>query len=347
MGKPVMRDRSGIVFQHAREPKEGAFHLCIPAGWQMQGGIGRPRRRDGRPDRSRGPRVDFAVKRDPAGTAMIRWHPRVEYIDPRGLSTSIVASLRSSGPGVCPLMSARQFLTQILFPHHHPYAVDVQFIDQQDLPELARWYREQASGPGTRPRYDSALVTLSYREGGVPFREKAFTVIEDRGQAAGGRWCPQETVVYRAQEGEFATLEPVLLHVWSTMTVDNRWLALEAAAQTLRERDVDGDEQAEVLLQRRADAIYRQIEAQERTNGASQVARLQLAYALTRWYMNPHSHQPELGSSAWTYRWVTPVGDELYTDYRDDNPNLISLLKRTDWALCPALPESPGPSSIA
>lgn len=58
------------VFQRIAEPKEQAFTLLVPKGWQSAGGIFRvdPTAQGG-PSQSIAAKLDFAVKKDRAGSA--------------------------------------------------------------------------------------------------------------------------------------------------------------------------------------------------------------------------------------------------------------------------------------
>lgn len=73
-----------ISFSRVSEPRENAFSLLIPKGWQTEGGIFRvdPTAQGG-PAQSIAAKLDFAVKKDEAGTVMIRWLPDVLFFDMR------------------------------------------------------------------------------------------------------------------------------------------------------------------------------------------------------------------------------------------------------------------------
>lgn len=79
--------QSTVHFRPVQEPKETAFTILVPAGWQYEGGVLRinPLATDG-PVNTIGAKFDFAVKRDPAGSAVIHWLPSITYQDPRHLA---------------------------------------------------------------------------------------------------------------------------------------------------------------------------------------------------------------------------------------------------------------------
>jgi hypothetical protein len=58
-------------------------------------------------------------------------------------------------------------------------------------------------------------------------------------------------------------------------------------------------------------------------------------------YKNPYSGEIDVGSNQWDHRWVNESGDEFYTDDEYDDPNIPSLLNRSDWRRTPVRPRFP------
>ena len=48
-------------------------------------------------------------------------------------------------------------------------------------------------------------------------------------------------------------------------------------------------------------------------------------------YINPFTHEVERGSNEWKYRWVTPSGEEVYSNADNYDPNFDSNINRTDF----------------
>jgi hypothetical protein len=48
-------------------------------------------------------------------------------------------------------------------------------------------------------------------------------------------------------------------------------------------------------------------------------------------YVNPFTHEVERGSNEWKYRWVTPSGEEVYSNADNYDPNFDSNTNRTDF----------------
>lgn len=63
-------------------------------------------------------------------------------------------------------------------------------------------------------------------------------------------------------------------------------------------------------------------------------------------YINPYTGEPETGSNQWEYRWVNADGDEFYTDDEDHDPNVPSLLNRSDWKRTPVQPRFPDSETV-
>jgi hypothetical protein len=48
-------------------------------------------------------------------------------------------------------------------------------------------------------------------------------------------------------------------------------------------------------------------------------------------YVNPQSGKVETGSNQWKHRWVSPSGEEIYTDDQNYNRAYDRNLQRTDF----------------
>jgi hypothetical protein len=84
------------------EPREQAFTVLVPQGWLTEGGVVRMDPRLG-PTNSVGAKIDFSVKRDPAGTTMIHWLPNITYKDPRYLMGGFSVGSNTMGMMVYPM----------------------------------------------------------------------------------------------------------------------------------------------------------------------------------------------------------------------------------------------------
>jgi len=48
-------------------------------------------------------------------------------------------------------------------------------------------------------------------------------------------------------------------------------------------------------------------------------------------YVNPYTHEVEVGSNQWKYRWVNESEEVIYTDSEEYDPNTDVELNRSDY----------------
>jgi hypothetical protein len=343
------------VFQRMVEPNEGAFCILVPQGWQVEGGILRvdPMMQT-QSAQSIAAKVDFTVKRDEAGSVMIRWLPDVLYCDmrmsPAGQMGLFPPGSNYQGMPVYPLVPAQDFLTHMVFPQIHPWAEEVRVVEQRNLPQIAQSYQQRLAGLPFPAgfSYDAGVVAFSYGEGGTCYLEKAFTVIENMGPMAGGMWGNKETLLLRAPAEQFERWQPVLSHVQRSIELNSEWIAQEIEGQIWRSGIFRQVQQASIARDRKMLEIQHQIqeidrqmvEHQQRTNAEIQNDAF-LTLMEQEEYLNPYTQEVEVGSNQWDYRWVTADGDELYTDEQDIDPNVDGCLNRSDWQHTPVRPRFP------
>jgi hypothetical protein len=344
-----------ITFQRRTEPNEGAFSLSVPHGWLVEGGIMRANLMHQVIDaQSIEAKLDFTVKRDAAGSVLIRWCPEVKYCDvrmsPAGMMGLFPPGSNYQGMVVSPVMPAQDFLVRVVFPWAHPEATQVQVVARESQPLLVQNYRSRMAALGLPAQfsYDGGIVTFAYVEGGVRFEEKAYAVIENMGLMAAGMWSNKDTLLLRAPAGEFEAWEPILHHVQESVQINYQWLAREIASQEILSQSFLNAQQASMARDRRMLEIQRHmqeldrqiVEHRQRTNAEIQ-NDAHLTLMNQEEYVNPYTNEPELGSNQWDCRWVNEDGDEFYTDNLDDDPNLPSLLNRSDWRRTPVRPRFP------
>ena len=344
---PVSGETSAgrISFQRRTEPNEGAFSLSVPSGWLIEGGISRANLMHQVIDaQSIEAKLDFTVKRDPPGSVLIRWCPEIKYCDvrmsPAGMMGMFPPGSNYQGMLVYPAMPATDFLVQFVFPWAHQQASDVQVVAQQSEPLLVQRYRGRMAALGLPANfgYDGGVVTFAYTENGVRYEEKGLAVIENMGPMAGGMWSNKDTVIARAPAGELEAWEPILLHILESVKISHQWLAQEIVNQEFLSRSFLNAQRASQARDRRMLEIQQQlqdmdrqiVEHRQRTNAEIQNDAYLTMMELEE-YVNPHTGEPELGSNQWEHRWVSEGGEEFYTDSEDDDPNVSSVLNRSDW----------------
>ncbi len=339
---PAKRGGVGTIhFRYVAEPRERAFEILVPRGWQVEGGISRvdPTRAGG-PANSIAAKCDLTIKRDAQGSVLIRFLPDVLYIDMRGSPAAAMGAVRPgsqyNGMTYYPLMNAPAFLARIVFPYAHPRAQAVQIQENKALPRLAQSYlqRVRAFPIPIQFSYDAGLLAVAYQEGGVPYRERLMTVIENWGAAAAGMWGNKETLLVRAPAADFEKWLPVFSIVQGSVRINPQWLHGELMGQIQR---------GEIALrtQREIQAIDRQITEHRRLTVSEINNDMFLTLTGQEEYINPHTGRVELGSNEWHYRWVNPAGEQVYTDDSYYDPNRDPSATRSDFKRSPVRPRKP------
>lgn len=339
----------GIAFRRVSEPNENAFTLSVPEGWQTAGGVSRANfAQQAINAQYIEAKIDFAVKRDPEGTVVIRWCPETKYRDmrfsPAGMMGMFGMGGDVGGLVVSPLMGACQFLAQVAFHWAHPQATDYRMTSQQQSHLLVQVYQQKmaAFGIPAQFEYDGGIGTFVYTENGRRYEEKQFTVIESMGMMGGGMWSNKDTMLIRAPEGELAQWEPLLHRIRESVVLNPQWVAGEIVSQEFLSQSFLNAQQAEQARSRRALEIQQHIQQMDRqiaehrmrTNEAIQDPAY-LTMVGQEEYVNPFTDEPETGSNEWEYRWVTDGGEEYYTDVEDDDPSVNGVLDRSDWRRSP------------
>jgi len=346
-------DFQGFTFERRDEPNEQAFTLAVPKGWLLEGGVIRANHMQQVVNvQTIAAKVDFAVKRDAAGTVMIRWVPEVKYCDTRMSPAAMFFPQGSSYNGmvVWPLMSGADFLVRLVFPWAHPQAQQGEVLRQQAQPAMVEHFkREAAKLGGTAPfQYDGGEAVFRYTEGGIRYEEHAFTCIEFMGPLTGGMWSNKNTVLLRAPAGEYERWEPVLKHIWTSGVLNLQWAAYEQASQELLTHAFMNAQQAEQVRARRALEIQRELQRMDQEI----VEHHRMTHAEIRndgyllltgqeEYVNPITNRVDIGSNEWQHRWVTADNTEFYTDDASFNPNNDDRLNQVHWEYTPVRPRFP------
>jgi hypothetical protein len=337
-----MKTNDTLVFARIQEPNENAFTILIPKGWKTDGGIIRinPLNQGGSAQ-SIAAKLNFLVKRDDDISVGLHWFPEILYCDarktPAGQMGLFPPGSNYNGMPVYPLMSAEEYLLQVVFPQTHQNATDLKLIDVKKSPKLIEKYHKNLANLQAMTNmmfdfsYDSAIVTVTYNENGVAYKEKMITVIEDMGQIGFGMWLNKETFHFRAPINEFDKIEPIAYIIQSSIKINEQWLAGEIKGQIQR---------GEIALktQRYINDINKQI-MENRIQTNEQIRNdMYLNLTSQEEYINPYTKEVEVGSNEWKNRWINASGDVIYSNNTDYNPNYDDSIKRTDYKLCPVKP---------
>jgi hypothetical protein len=327
--KPRSAGAEAFVFRRVAEPRENAFSLVVPDGWHVEGGIFRvDPAAGGGPANSIAAKVDFAVKRDAAGSVAIRWLPDVLFFDPRHSPAGQMGLLGPvyQGMPVTPLMPAARFLSDVAFRQAHPQASGIEVAASKALPELSRRYEErvrQFPFPMTFS-YDAAVLDANYSEGAARYRERLFAVVENWGQMGAGMWGNKDTVLMRAPEGEFDRWARVMSVVQNSVRINQQWLLGELRGQAQRG-------EIAIRTQQEIERIGREIAAHRQTTNAEIHNDMFLTLTGQEEYVNPYTREVEVDSDAWRHRWVNESGDVVFSDAEEYDPNVDIRLNRSGY----------------
>jgi len=320
-----------------QEPREAAFTLLLPQGWQMEGGIFRINAAQaGGPLNALEAKCELVLKNDAAGTIAMRIHPDVVYAH-HGIGGGLWAVGSSyQGAEVRPVESAQAHL-RTLFEAAHPQAGNAVFTKECRLPgEIGSMNRgaafmnsllQQIGGSHMMFRHDAAGAVIEYDEGGRRFREVWLTGIVD--QRAAMTWKNTRTLSFRAPVEEFDRWRPIMDIVRFSIRFNTEWILKESKGQ--RER-------ADFILKvfdevRRIDQEI----ARKSTVTREEIMNDNfLVLTEQEEFVNPHTGEIETDTDAFQYRWSTDGGDVYYTNEEGVDPN--DFMQRTDYKRTPVRP---------
>lgn len=322
-----------VVFQRKSEPKENAFSILVPKGWQSTGGIYRVNPIANGPSNAIAAKLDFSVKKDKAGTVMIRWLPDVLYFDsrysPAGQMGLFPEGSNYQGMTVLNLMSAETFTKQIAFPYAHPNAQNVKVVEKKNLINVANNYskRVKQTMPYLTMSYDASIVKFTYSENGNQFEELMISIIENWGQLGAGMWGNKETYFIRTPINEYKKWEPIFSVIQNSVKLNINWLIGEIKGQETQGKTV-------IETQKEVQRIGREIAEHRQKTNAEINNDMFLTLTDQEEYVNPYTNEIDVGTNQWQHRWINESGDVIYTDEADYNPNVdinlnVSNFKRS------------------
>ena len=318
-----------LVLEKIPEPREKAFTILKPQGWISEGGIVRwdPIASGGAANAIEA-KIDFALKKDASGTVSIHWMPEIYYVD---LSGSYVAGMfpqgsTYNGMPVFPKMDALAFLHQSLIPYLHP-GVQVRTLSSRMLPEIERLCYETDPVKQMGSKYSAAVTDFTYTENGTRFRERVFCIIQDMGPYTAGMWKNRNTVVVRAPENSFGSWEPVFHEIGRSVVLSSAWITAELKGQMQRGSTM-------IQTMNEIARIGEEIQKGHAETNARINHQAYLNLTGQEDYVNPFTGQVERATNQWQHRWVDDLGNVIYTDNQEYNPNFDLDLQMTGFKRC-------------
>jgi len=314
------QDTKALYFQKVKEPNEKAFELLIPKGWQIKGGIYRldPMSQGGAAQ-SIAAKNDFAAFNNTSADVMIRWMPDNLFMDMRGAPAAAMFPQGSNYSGMTVLYKTDPvtFIRQVAFPYAHPNAMNVIIKSQKDLPGLANAYLDYSRklSPMLTMSYSAAVVQFEYTENGRQYEEIQVIVLEDWGSLGAGLWGNKNAILVRAPKGTLAEWAPVLETIQRSVKIDINWLIREMKGQQERLATY-------TKVQQNIQEIDREIVTHQQNINHEIHNDMYLNLTDQEEYVNPYTGETEVGTNQWDYRWENDLGEIIYTDMQDYNPNM-------------------------
>jgi len=316
-----------MIFVNCHEPKENAFSLLIPKGWISEGGIFYidAQTVNGWAN-SVGPKGNFVVKKDPAGTVLLHWLPDYLYCDARYTLVGQMGLMPNgsyyNGMLVMPKPSARDYLLQVIFSQIRPQASQLTVLSAEPVPELVQKYRKQAALPSLT--YEACLLKLRYQQGGITYHEEMVTVIEDFGSIGQGMWQNRETFTCRAPDDQFADWQGVGRTILSSVRFNPQWLA--AVSQATAQRTQNARATQEYI-----NKVNREIVDHRQQTHADIQHENYLFLTGQEDYINPYTQEVERRPDGWKYHWQNGAGEIIMTNTEEYDPNHDARVQRTDF----------------
>lgn len=306
-----------IILEKIYEPVQKAFTILKPQGWLTEGGVvlWDPIAMGG-PANCIESKIDFALKKDELGTVKIHWLPDIYFDDTRGslAASNFPPGSNYNGMPVLYKMDASTFLKNHVFPYLHPN-LQALTADSRELPEVEKLCYETDIIKELGSKYSAAVADFTYIEKGIRYKEVAFCIIQDMGPYTAGMWKNRSTVVARAPLESFDQWESLFHEIGQSVVLNFQWVHNELIGQMNR---------GSTMIKTMQDVARLDQEIQKehaRTNAEiNEQAYLNLTDQED--YLNPYTQQVERGSNQWNHRWVDNLGNVIYTDNEEYNPNL-------------------------
>ena len=344
-----------IAFRRVKEPREGAFSFLAPPDWKTEINLFRinPMQVGGWGN-SFVAKCDLTVKKDDAGSVMLRSLPAYNYMDfSANPSLATLGALfrpgsHYQGMQVKPMPTVQGFLDE-MFRFVHPRAQEVKVTERKALPELAAVFAKvnqsanaELAAVGGRITYTAGALVVEYTEGGARYKEAAWAVLSDT-RALAGTWANDQSMLMRAPLAEANAWQPILETVMRSIRLDMDWLSKELRAS--EQRAQMSSEQQHQQQQRDQKVLETQRELQRMdheiwSSRAKSNEQIQhdnyLTLTAQQDYVNPHTREVETDTSDYRFRWETSGGEKIFSNDPNYDPRKDDRIWTKDWGLTPA-----------
>ena len=305
-----------LVLEKISEPNEKAFTLLKPKGWLVEGGIVRwdPVASGGAANAIEA-KIDFKLKKDQQGSVQIHWFPDIYFADMTG---SLAAGMFPEGSyyngmPVLHKMNAVSFLKDYLAPYLHP-DTRITPVGTKALPEIEKLCYDNDMMKEMGCQYSAAVADFSYTENGTGYKERSFCILQDMGPYTAGMWKNRSTIVIRAPEESFDFWEPLFDEIGHSVVLNPQWITGELKGQMQRGSTM-------IKTMNDITRISEEIQKGHAETNAQINHQAYLNLTDQEDYINPFTNEVERRTNQWDHRWVDDVGNVIYTNNEEYNPN--------------------------
>jgi hypothetical protein len=237
---------------------------------------------------------------------IVRWDPNNSGGAANAIEAKIDFALK---------MNASDFLRQALLPYLHKGAENLNILLSKELREVEKLCYDMDMMKEMGCQYSSALLDYIYDENGRRYKERAICILQDMGPYTAGMWKNRSTIVVRTPEASFDRWEPIFHEIGASVQLNPDWIIGELQGQKQR---------GNTMIQTMQDIarIGEEIQKGHVETNAKIHHQAYLVLTDQEDYINPYTQEVETGTNQWDYRWVDDLGNVLYTDNEEYNPNL-------------------------
>lgn len=306
-----------LKFQRVWEKNERAASILMPEGWIMEGGLVRIPVSQYMTMST----FDVTIKNNNQGEVMVDWYPDGVYI-------SGGSGGQMYGLPVKQALNPEQYLLNEIIKKN---SQEIKIVNKEKIkPEIMNKYLAQAQQMNAK--LDGIILTVEYNENGKLYREKLRTILFYLPPMMNTTWGSMENFSVRAPAESFDEWFAVYEIMANSVKVNPQWQAMEQ--QRVQQQTAYQNQQLMNNTQWTNNFVQQQ---QQITNTVTQVVasgqqqqnelnniNSQFCNNLSglQECVNPHTGESEITTNNYDYRWVDPVGNEIYTNDPNLNPDV-------------------------
>jgi len=300
-----------------------AFQILIPAGWETEGGI-----------RWRYDRFDLATVAmrvaNPSGPEALEFYPTFPFVWVEGGIPCCPEGSEYLGHEVLtPITDPTTFVREIVLPRYRSH-VNARIVESTSLPEIAQAVAGNAQGTDVT----AANIRVEYQESGRWVEEDFHVVLfytKSPYVQGSVRWGPSTLYSFKAERGQLDNMAGLMQAMVSSVTVDEQWfseyqqvvrMAIKNGMLAIR----NAGELSRIIAQTSEEIgqMYREAYENQQATYDRVNAGFSRATRGVEAYHNPYEDRPVELPSSYTYVWVSPQGEYIFSNDPGYDPNVGS-----------------------